>query len=439
MESNMTEYHTKENKRNFKMPKNIRQIGNIQGSMRIYMEDYVYTYLHGSSRSEWAHRGSVFLGNRYQENGQKFVFISGLVQIKDAHFLDGVPQFTDAMWSSVYQDMKNYYEDVEILGWGMDVSGSSAKLTGDLERMHREAFQGQEKLLFLQDTLEKEEAFYIYEKNMLRRRDGYYVYYEKNPQMQEYMLREKETHEFQAETDPQKDVVINYRARTAENSKKSGRGFRTFVYVASLSLIVAVSAMGVHSLNSAGKIQQLEAAVSFLEADRTSVESPTIPVFEPIAEEKQEQEADVAQEQNAIEKEQEWSEETVKTADNEENESLEESMNESNDTEASEENADETVSEEVISEETASEEVSPEEVNTQEVTNTPEESGSVPKIQPVLSTEGNLYYIVEAGESLLGISQKLYQKDYTKELCEINKLEDENKIYAGQKLLLLNQ
>ena len=49
------------------------------------------------------------------------------------------------------------------------------------------------------------------------------------------------------------------------------------------------------------------------------------------------------------------------------------------------------------------------------------------------------FYIVQKGESLLGISQKIYGKDYTEQLCELNELEDENKIYAGQKLLLLDK
>ena len=47
--------------------------------------------------------------------------------------------------------------------------------------------------------------------------------------------------------------------------------------------------------------------------------------------------------------------------------------------------------------------------------------------------------IVQKGESLLGISQKIYGKDYTEQLCALNELEDENKIYAGQKLLLLDK
>ena len=62
-----------------------------------------------------------------------------------------------------------------------------------------------------------------------------------------------------------------------------------------------------------------------------------------------------------------------------------------------------------------------------------------PKVQETTAFADQDYYIVQKGESLLGISQKIYGKDYTEKLCEINELEDENKIYAGQKLLLLDK
>ena len=35
-----------EDKQEAKLPRNIRQIGNPEKDFRIYMEDYVYTYLH---------------------------------------------------------------------------------------------------------------------------------------------------------------------------------------------------------------------------------------------------------------------------------------------------------------------------------------------------------------------------------------------------------
>ena len=111
MENSMTDHSIKEDKQKLQLPKNIRQIGNMQGAVRIYVEDYVYTYLHGSGRSGWAHKGSIFLGSRCQESGQKYIFISGLVHIPDENFRNGVPEFTDLMWGGIYQDMKQYYAE----------------------------------------------------------------------------------------------------------------------------------------------------------------------------------------------------------------------------------------------------------------------------------------------------------------------------------------
>lgn len=434
MDNSMTDRSAKEDKQKLRLPKNIRQIGNIQGAVRIYVEDYVYTYLHGNSRPEWAHKGSIFLGNRCQENGQKYFFISGLVHIPDENFTDGIPDFTDLMWGGVYQEMKQFYEDVEILGWGMDVAGASAKLTGDLEQIHRKAFQGQDKLLFLMDSLEKEEAFYVHEKNMLRRRDGYYVYYEKNPQMQEYMMQGKEEKGLPQEIDPQRTVVTNYRAITAEKKRRHGTGSRAFVYVACLALLIAVSAMSVNMMSSAGKIQRLEEAVSFLEADKTSVESGTETALEekdPTAElptestlsaegeidhfSDEEEEKNTDEEQD-VESEASQAEEKDETADDQMKETEEAELSKADDEQ-------ETENEPEPSIKPQPEEKKEENVQTQETSTTVQQD----------------YYVVQKGESLLGISQKIYGKDYTEQLCTLNELEDENKIYAGQKLLLLNK
>lgn len=415
MDNSTTDHGVKEDRRGLHLPKNIRQIGNMQGSVRIYMEDYVYTYLHGSGRPGWAHRGSIFLGGRQQGNGQKYIFISGLVRIPDEAFTDGVPEFTDLIWGGIYQEMKQFYEDVEILGWGMDVSGASAKLTGDLEHIHRKAFQGQDKLIFLMDLLEKEEAFYIYEKNMLRRRDGYYVYYEKNPEMQEYMMQGKAGREQKPEVDPQQAVISNYRAITAENSRKGGRGFRAFVYAASLALLVAVSAMGVNMMSNIGKINRLEETLSFLETDKTQVESEikTQPGHTP--------------------------DDTGKPED---------TSKEGVDGEADAENSRENPQNTTEPEESLGDEPAKEEDEEQEPSVEPrreEEPEEKPEEEPEEDTKetadfaGQEYYIVEKGESLLSISKKIYGKDYTDELCELNGLEDANKIYAGQKLLLLDK
>ena len=44
----------------------------------------------------------------------------------------------------------------------------------------------------LMDILEEEECFFVYEQGYLQKREGYYIYYEKNLAMQEYMICKRE-------------------------------------------------------------------------------------------------------------------------------------------------------------------------------------------------------------------------------------------------------
>lgn len=49
------------------------------------------------------------------------------------------------------------------------------------------------------------------------------------------------------------------------------------------------------------------------------------------------------------------------------------------------------------------------------------------------------YYIVQKGDSLVGICKRIYQTTALMDkLCEVNGIEDADSIYAGQKLLLPN-
>lgn len=441
MENSMTERNAKDDRTKLQLPKNIRQIGNVQGAVRIYMEDYVYTYLHGNGRNGWGHRGSVFVGTRCQENGQKYLFISGLVQIPDECFRDGVPEFTDLMWAGIYQEMKCFYDGVEILGWGMDVAGASERLTGSVDQLHRRAFHGQDRFAFFMDSLEKEEAFYVYEKNTLRRRDGYYVYYEKNPQMREYMLQGRATDE-PTEIDPQLAVVTNYRERTAKKDRR-GRGIRRAAYVASLLLLVTVSAAGVSQMTNAGRIHRLEETVAFLKADSQPQEDGQTGSRTPSAGLQTESAIDAI---NDIDDTAEKTNETTETPTEPETpvQTAEDDLSRTAETQKKEEAQESDDMQENV-EVQENDESQTAQAQSREESDKPQETGAAETgaaedAQTAETMAGEKdYYVVQQGESLLGISQKLYGKNYTKELCELNELEDENKIYAGQTLLLLDK
>ena len=64
-------------------PTNIRQMGTADDGLRIYMEDYVHTYLYQYARSSAnGEKLAVLMGKHLVVDGKDTVFISGVVQAK---------------------------------------------------------------------------------------------------------------------------------------------------------------------------------------------------------------------------------------------------------------------------------------------------------------------------------------------------------------------
>ena len=71
----------------YELPKNIRQVGNAPGNYKIYVEDYVMTYLRRiASPGNMNCRGAILLGKVYDENGTKVIFVSGAVDAQNLEF-----------------------------------------------------------------------------------------------------------------------------------------------------------------------------------------------------------------------------------------------------------------------------------------------------------------------------------------------------------------
>ena len=92
------------------LPKNIRQIGTSTGSTRVYLEDYVYTYLHTQEVQEtWTNRGFMLLGRLEKGKDYARYFISGLIRVEDEYFKDHILQFNDDTWTLIYKEKKSFY------------------------------------------------------------------------------------------------------------------------------------------------------------------------------------------------------------------------------------------------------------------------------------------------------------------------------------------
>lgn len=161
-----------ENNRNLK---NLKQIGTPREENKIYIENMVYNKI----KQEGCHEKSVFvlMGHTERMEGRYATFIEAAIPVREIEFSGMVPRWNNSTWGEVFREIKRLYEDMIIVGWAVDIKGRAPKLTPDLERVHREHFGGVHQLLFLLDSFEQEETFYMYKENKLISKDGFYIYH----------------------------------------------------------------------------------------------------------------------------------------------------------------------------------------------------------------------------------------------------------------------
>lgn len=155
--------------------KNLRQIGTPKDEDKIYVENLAYAKIKEENYKE--KRVFVLMGHSERMEGRYATFIEAAIPVKDIEFIGNVPRWSNTAWSEVFREIRRLYEDMIIVGWAVDIKGMSPKLTVELERAHKEYFGGVHQVLFLLDTLEQEEAFYVYKENKLVSKDGFYIYY----------------------------------------------------------------------------------------------------------------------------------------------------------------------------------------------------------------------------------------------------------------------
>ena len=193
-----------------KLPRNFRQIGSGEDYRKVYIEDYVMTYIRKLwEQGEQEYQVGVLMGSCKKYGGETYLFISGAVKVEEMEQEGNNLKFTDKVWTNLYEKIKQYFNSFEIVGWFYARNDSVREIDAGLFKTHVDNFGGMDKVLFLIDKKEKEEEFYAYENGQLARLSGYYVYYEKNEQMQEYMVEQAPNESVDERNDDR--VTSNYR------------------------------------------------------------------------------------------------------------------------------------------------------------------------------------------------------------------------------------
>lgn len=436
------------------LPKNIRQIGTSTGSTKVYLEDYVYTYLHTQEADDsWTNRAFILLGRVEKGKDQTRFFISGCIRVEDAFCSGQMLEFSDETWAFIYKEMKTYYDNLEIVGWGQDIGNASTALAAELEHRHKQFFNIQKNVLFLLNQAEQEEAFYVFEKNILQRREGYYVYYEKNPQMQDYMIEKSKSRELDISPEEiQEPLVRSYRETLLEKkAQMTERKWNGVLYTTSLLLVLSVCVLGVSTVNNVEKMQDLESAVNQIsgKGGQAGIQSSDVPamsanVQDEDASDLKEASKDGESKNDKQAADQELADNTGQAGKAGESGSKGQTdeVGGSGDTDqaANDEEAGNGSSKEeknASSEKAGSSSKKGQKTDTEGANNDPSDSQEASALTEAQTSLLQGYYIVKKGDSLVGISKKIYgTAAKARKICQLNGIDDMDMIYAGQKLEL---
>lgn len=191
------------------LPKNVRQVGETMQGTRFFIEDYVMTFLRKCMGDKKEEGIVLFVGKRGNKEAQNCIFIYGAI-VAECNVLDGKRALDTQKWQEIYQAVQTYFPKGELFGFGCGVGMWNSQVDQSIQAMQKENFPMEDRLLFLADLGEKEEKLFVTKKEGLQELPGYWIYFSKNTQMQEYMLA----------TSPHKSMEGGYQDDVTQNIRE---------------------------------------------------------------------------------------------------------------------------------------------------------------------------------------------------------------------------
>ena len=171
------------------LPKNVRQIGNVSDEPKIYVEDYVDTFLNQlKDKAGDEPIGVALAGEIFSVEGIPAVYISGAFRLKEVEVTPKEVSVKEETIRQMEEDRKQYFPMAEIVGWGLIEDGKPMGRNREVSRIHSRFFAKDQSVFIWKDSLDGEEVFYAYKYGELMQMGGHYIFYEKNPAMQNYMI-----------------------------------------------------------------------------------------------------------------------------------------------------------------------------------------------------------------------------------------------------------
>ena len=246
-----------------KLPKNIRQVGERDQVVKLYIEDYVNTYLKRLYPAGGQDlRVGLLLGEIRTEEGIPFLFIDGALEMEQVTREGEKVEFTEEAWKKAYQVMEQMFPHRSVQGWFLCGAPGCALSPLDYWKQHGQYFSGKNQLMYLNSGLEGEEAIYTASEDGFYKLRGYSIYYERNQMMQDYMVSRKDARRVESGT---RDMVIqDFRDRMEERKQSVGHARTAIGLLGGTCSVLAVLVLagGLVMFGNYRKMKDMEAVIA---------------------------------------------------------------------------------------------------------------------------------------------------------------------------------
>lgn len=389
-----------ETEKEWKLPKNTRQIGEEIGEKKLYVEDYVVTYLNRLANEKDVAR-AILIGTVKEQNLYPYIFIDGAVEVEDYHM-------DEKQREEFEKKIEMEFGIRKIMGWFLSSKEGPVIYNQEVLDTYRQYFAEENQVLLVSDPLEEELIAFFMEDEILTEQPGYQIYYEKNLPMQNRLIEKNIGKSQEKGAENKDDAIHRFRElvklkkteKETEEEKKNG----WLTYIASGFLVMTILALGVTIIYSYDRMKQVEQSLAIL-SNHVDSQKEYVTDQPESAEEVISQIKDVTEETETV--------------------SLE----------------DITVEEETFAGATFWNQTEQEKTEPETEAVSEKETAAETESQDAQNTIGNATarasYTVKMGDTLAGISQMYYgTTEKVQEICSLNGITDEDPILPGQKILL---
>ena len=258
-------------------PKNVRQIGNVSDEPKIYVEDYVDTYLNQlRERAAEEPVGVMLTGEILIQEGQDVVYASGAIRMKEIEVNGTEIVIGEDTFKELEEERKQYFPSSDAVGWCLIENGHPMGQNRQIAKIHEKSFAKSDTVFIWKDAVDNEEVYYAYKYGELMQMGGHYIYYEKNPNMQNYMISTRKKIGVTPSEVVEDRAAKDFRSVVRERMEdKEQRQSSRLVYVTSALLVVVVLAIGISTVNNFTKMEAVQSSLESLSQSASKTESQT--------------------------------------------------------------------------------------------------------------------------------------------------------------------